>query len=201
MTVTTMSVSAAFAVAVPVSAAVTRRMDIFTVEAFFQFLFGSVAYGEDFTRKVQRFSGHRRIEIHFYEFFAYFHHFAWNNASCAVHQRNSSAGNEKILLNGPVYFKRLFRKVYNPVRVEFSVTFSRRKGKGEFISRLLAFEVGLELVKQCPCSVNVVKRFFGSSLVDYISLYFKFVAEFYHFMLFYFHDIRNLAGKDTIFIR
>ena len=183
------------AVTVRVSAAIAL-MDIFSVQAVFQFLFRRLPYGNDFSCKIQGLSCHRRVEIHFYGLFIYFQNLSRNNTAHAVYQRNGCTRNEKVFHDLSVYLESFFRKVDYAVRIHFSISFGRCKGETEFSSRFKTFYVLFEFFQKRTCPVYVVERFFLSRPVDDLSVDFEFVAEFHYLVFSYIHFLKFLCFRS-----
>ena len=107
------------------SAASTARVNILSVQTLSEFLFSSLANRDHFSCEMKCLASHLVVEIHLHGFFCNLENHTRDNASHAVHHRDSVSWNEKIFAYLSVDCERRFREIYDPVRICLAVTVSR----------------------------------------------------------------------------
>lgn len=100
-------------------------MNEFSVKSFSKFLLCRFAYGKHLSCEMECLAGHLMVEVHLDGIFAYFQNHTRNDSSHAVHHRNCVSWHEEILAYFSVDLECRFRKVNDPVRVDFAISVSR----------------------------------------------------------------------------
>ena len=109
MTMTLMTFTMSFAVAasaaLAVMAAATFLRREFAVQAFGQFLLGSVTYRDNLSLEIQCLAGQRMIEVHGHGIFMNLGNRALDYHSGAVQQRNHFTDDQQVFPDGAVHLE------------------------------------------------------------------------------------------------
>ena len=98
-----LAVAASAALAVMAAATFLRRE--FAMQAFGQFLLGSVTYRDNLSLEIQCLASHRMIEVHGHCIFVDLGNRALNYHTGAVQQRNHSADDQQVFPDGAVHLE------------------------------------------------------------------------------------------------
>ena len=98
-----LAVAASAALAVMAAATFLRRE--FAMQAFGQFLLGSVTYRDNLSLEIQCLASHRMIEVHGHCIFVDLGNRALNYHAGAVQQRNYSADDQQVFPDGAVHLE------------------------------------------------------------------------------------------------
>lgn len=98
-----LAVAASAALAVMAAATFLRRE--FAMQAFGQFLLGSVTYRDNLSLEIQCLASHRMIEVHGHCIFVNLGNRALNYHAGAVQQRNHSADDQQVFPDGAVHLE------------------------------------------------------------------------------------------------
>jgi hypothetical protein len=121
---TTMTAFASAAISTMASAAAAAVNEL-AVKSFSKFLLCRFTYCKNLTCEMKGLAGHLVIEIHLDAVSAYLKHYTRNHTAHRADHRNCIARYKKVLADFSVYFECCFRKVNDPLRVNFSVSVSR----------------------------------------------------------------------------
>ena len=101
----TMSFAVAASATLAVMAAATFLRREFAMQAFGQFLLGSVTYRDNLSLEIQCLASHRMIEVHGHCIFVNLGNRALNYHAGAVQQRNYSADDQQVFPDGAVHLE------------------------------------------------------------------------------------------------
>lgn len=97
--------SMAASAALAVMAAATFLRSEFAMQAFGQFLLGSVTYRDNLSLEIQCLAGHRMIEVHGYGIFVNLGNRALDYHAGAVQQRNHFTDDQQVFPDGAVHLE------------------------------------------------------------------------------------------------
>ena len=101
----TMSFAVAASAALAVMAAATFLRREFAMQAFGQFLLGSVTYRDNLSLEIQCLASHRMIKVHGHCIFVNLGNRALNYHAGTVQQRNYSADDQQVFPDGAVHLE------------------------------------------------------------------------------------------------
>ena len=161
--------------------------EILAMEAFLEFLLRGGTDGLNAAAEVEGLAGHRMVEVHHHVVCGNFLYGALHNLAGAVKHGEGAADDQKVCDHLALYLEGLDGDGDKVTGVVHPVAVFRAEREGAVVPGLFLLEGSLELGKEHPGTVNILKGCVGGRFVCECSVDMEFVADCYYMVFFNFH--------------